>query len=439
MEMVNSKTAFPKYPAYKDSGVEWLGEVPSNWEVLPLFALTKLKSISNCPELELLSVYLDLGVIRFSDIDAKRTNATSLDLSKYQKVEPGDFVLNNQQAWRGSVGVSNYEGIISPAYIILALSEKLNPSFANYYFRNGAMVSQYLISSKGVGTIQRNLYWPQLRRTYVGIPPKEEQTAIANFLDEKTNKIDQAIAQKEKMIALLKERKQIIIQNAVTKGLDPNVKLKDSGVEWIGEIPEGWEVKRLKFIGNAIIGLTYSPNDVCNEAEGTLVLRSSNLFEGKFKYGEKENVYVKTRISNKLMIKENDILICSRNGSRDLIGKCALASNNDVGVSFGAFTTVFRSNINPYLFNILNSEIFKYLSGMFLTSTINQLTIGNLNSIEVPIPPENERGVIDNYIKELSLKIDNSIIVNQSQIKKLKEYKATLIDSAVTGKIMVSG
>lgn len=438
MEMTKTKATFQKYPAYKDTGVEWLGVVPSNWEVLPLFALTKLKSISNCPDLELLSVYLDLGVIRFSDIDAKRTNATSLDLSKYQKVEPGDFVLNNQQAWRGSVGVSNYEGIVSPAYIILSLSNKLNPSFANYYFRNGAMVSQYLISSKGVGTIQRNLYWPQLRRTYVGIPPTEEQTAIANFLDDKTAKIDRAIAQKEQLIALLKERKQIIIQNAVTKGLDPNVKLKDSGVEWIGEIPEGWVVKKLKYLGNAIIGLTYSPNDVCNEDEGTLVLRSSNLFEGKFKYGEKENVYVKTRISSKLTIKENDILICSRNGSRDLIGKCALASNNDVGVSFGAFTTVFRSNINPYLFNILNSEIFKFLSGMFLTSTINQLTIGNLNSIEVPIPPENERGAIDNYIKDISLKIDNSITVNQTQIEKLKEYKATLIDSAVTGKIKVS-
>jgi len=243
MEMTKTKATFQKYPAYKDSGVEWLGVVPSNWEVLPLFALTKLKSISNCPDLELLSVYLDLGVIRFSDIDAKRTNATSLDLSKYQKVEPGDFVLNNQQAWRGSVGVSNYEGIVSPAYIILSLSHKLNPSFANYYFRNGAMVSQYLISSKGVGTIQRNLYWPQLRRTYVGIPSIEEQAAIATFLDDKTAKIDRAIAQKEQLIALLKERKQIIIQNAVTKGLDPNVKLKDSGVEWIGEIPEHWEVK----------------------------------------------------------------------------------------------------------------------------------------------------------------------------------------------------
>src|SRR5690606_36539638 len=102
---------------------------------------------------------------------------------------------------------------------------------------------QYLISSKGVGTIQRNLYWPQLRRTYVGIPSIEEQAAIATFLDDKTAKIDRAIAQKEQLIALLKERKQIIIQNAVTKGLDPNVKLKDSGVEWIGEIPEHWEVK----------------------------------------------------------------------------------------------------------------------------------------------------------------------------------------------------
>ena len=239
-------TAMQKYKTYKWSGNPFFGDIPSCWDIYPLFKIAKIKSIINKQDEELLSVYLDRGVIKFSDVDEKRTNVTSLDLSKYQFVEKGDFVLNNQQAWRGSVGVSNHIGIVSPAYLVLSLSKEINPKYANYLFRDGSMVSQYLICSKGVGTIQRNLYWPHLRRTIVALPSYIEQTAIANFLDTKTNQIDEAIAIKEQQIALLNERKQILIQQAVTQGLDPTVPMKDSGVEWIGKIPEHWEVIRFK-------------------------------------------------------------------------------------------------------------------------------------------------------------------------------------------------
>ncbi|EJB9911726.1 TPA: restriction endonuclease subunit S [Escherichia coli] len=429
----------PKYEAYKDSGVEWIGAIPVHWNSFPLCAKSKLKSISNNENEELLSVYLDKGVIKFDDVDAKRTNTTSSDLTKYQLVDPGDFVLNNQQAWRGSVGVSDYRGIVSPAYLVLSLSEDIVPRFGNYLFRDGAMVANYLVSSKGVGTIQRNLYWPQLKRALVFLPPTEEQLLIACFLDKKTALIDEAISIKEQQISLLKERKQIIIQQAVTQGLDPNVPMKDSGVDWIGKIPAHWDVKRLKYLGKSIIGLTYSPNDLSDEKGGTLVARSSNLYEGKFKYGEKENVYVNCFIPEHLKLKKGDILICSRNGSRDLIGKCAFVSDADEGNSFGAFTTVFRSKYNEYLFCILNSDVFKMLSGTFLTSTINQLTVGNLNSIFVPFPPsKNERDGIITYINRLNGDVERAIEYQKIQIEKLKEYKTTLINSAVTGKIKIT-
>ena len=124
-----------KYESYKDSGIDWLGEVPASWKCFPLCAKSKLKSIANHQDEELLSVYLDRGVIKFDDVEAKRTNATSTDLRKYQLVEPGDFVLNNQQAWRGSVGVSEHRGIVSPAYLILSLSEDISPRYGNYLFR----------------------------------------------------------------------------------------------------------------------------------------------------------------------------------------------------------------------------------------------------------------------------------------------------------------
>ena len=200
----------------KDSGIDWIGQIPAHWEVRPLTAEAKLKSVANRSELELLSVYLDRGVVKFSDVDEKRTNATSLDLSNYQHVLPGDLVLNNQQAWRGSVGVSFHEGIVSPAYIILNLSKRWDAAFANLFFRSGPMVSQYLVASKGVGTIQRNLYWPKLKRAYVTVPPFEEQREITRHVQEQCEKIDGGIQVKNDQITALKEYKTSLINAAVT-------------------------------------------------------------------------------------------------------------------------------------------------------------------------------------------------------------------------------
>ncbi|MEH6505979.1 MAG: restriction endonuclease subunit S [Sulfitobacter litoralis] len=200
----------------KDSGIDWIGKIPAHWEVKPLTAEAKLKSVANRPELELLSVYLDRGVVKFSDVDEKRTNATSLDLSNYQHVLRGDLVLNNQQAWRGSVGVSFHEGIVSPAYIILKLSSRWDADFANLFFRSGPMVSQYLVASKGVGTIQRNLYWPKLKRANVTIPPIEEQRDITRHVQAQCEKIDAGIQTKDGQIATLKEYKTSLINAAVT-------------------------------------------------------------------------------------------------------------------------------------------------------------------------------------------------------------------------------
>ena len=192
----------------------------------------------------MLSVYLNLGVIKFSDVNEKRTNPTSEDLSNYQAVDPGDFVLNNQQAWRGSVGVSELQGIVSPAYLVLSLNSKFDPRFANLLFRDTAMVGQYVICSKGVGTIQRNLYWPHLKGTLTLVPPLAEQRGIVRYLDHVDRRIRRYIETKEKLIGLLQEEKQAIVNRVVTRGLDPNVRLKPSGVEWLGDVPAHWEVSR---------------------------------------------------------------------------------------------------------------------------------------------------------------------------------------------------
>ena len=431
-------TAMPKYDSYKSSGYEWIGDIPTSWDLTKLGACLTPVSTKNRADLPLLSITRELGVIeRDTEDQDSNHNFIPDDLSGYKVIEAGQFGMNKMKAWQGSYGVSKYTGIVSPAYYVFKFEQDIDPDFFHWAIRSHLYISFFASASDGVRVGQWDLSKGRMKEIPFVFPEKKIQTAIANFLDEKTTKIDEAIAIKEKQIELLKERKQIIIQQAVTQGLDPTVPMKDSGVEWIGKIPAHWDVKKLKYLGKSIIGLTYSPSDLCEEGDGVLVARSSNLIEGKFKYGENENVYVNCRIPSHLLLRKGDILICSRNGSRDLIGKCAYVSNMDEGNSFGAFTTVFRSNLNSYLFYILNSDIFKILSGSFLTSTINQLTINNLNSIAVPLPPFNERQPIIDYISDVSGRCDKSIELLLKQIEKLKEYKTTLINSAVTGKIKV--
>jgi type I restriction enzyme S subunit len=209
-----------------------------------------------------LSVYLGRGVIPFSAVAEKRTNPTSDDLSRYQAVEPGDFVLNNQQAWRGSVGISRYNGIVSPAYLVLILNGRVDQEFADRLFSDRGMVTQYLVSSRGVGSIQRNLYWPHLKRVATLVPPASEQAAIVRFLDHADARTRRCIVAKQKLIKLLGEEKQAIIHRAVTRGLDPNVRLKPSSVEWLGQIPEHWDVRRVKQISHILRGkFTHRPRN----------------------------------------------------------------------------------------------------------------------------------------------------------------------------------
>ena len=204
----------------KYSGVKWLGDIPQRWYTVPLYAIAQVKSINNCIELPLMSVYLDAGVVPFVEREEKRTNATSKDLTNYQRVDPGDFVLNNQQAWRGSVGVSFHSGIVSPAYIVLSLNNTLDSHYANYLFRSRCMVDQYLVISRGVGSIQRNLYWSALKRVVVPIPSKKEQMEIVEYLDGLNNKFDATIKKLTEEVAVLEEYKNKIIADTVTGKID---------------------------------------------------------------------------------------------------------------------------------------------------------------------------------------------------------------------------
>lgn len=424
-----------RYESYKDSGVEWLGEVPSHWESFPLFVQAKISSITNHIDKELLSVYLDRGVVRFSDVDEKRTNVTSLDLSKYQLVRKGNLVLNNQQAWRGSVGVSSYEGIVSPAYLILELSNKFDPHYANYLFRNGSMVSHYLIASKGVGTIQRNLYWGNLRRTPIFIPPLSEQQKIAQFLDDKTAKIDQAVDLAEKQIALLKEHKQILIQNAVTRGLNPDVPLKDSCVEWIGQVPEHWEVKKITHIfPNIGSGTTPNSSDPSFYEGNINWLQTGDLTDGYIYKTSKTITHKALQAYSTLKIYPKNSLVIAMYGAT--IGKVGLLQ---IETTTNQACCVLSAALNiemKYIFYLFQG-IKESLVAMSYGGGQPNISQEKIKSLKLPFPNSSEQEQIADYLDKQTAKIDQAIALKIAHIEKLKEYKSVLINDVVTGKVRV--
>ena len=187
-----------RYEKYKPTGIQWLPEIPEHWKVQRFGSLFKRKVVANDPSKELLSVFLDRGVIKASESD-KRTHQASDDLSKYQLVEPTDFVMNNQQAWRGSVGVSNFIGIISPAYHLFAMPSCYNPHYANYLLRDRVMVNLYDMSSKGVGSIQRTLNFNWLNNGKCILPSITEQNKIVAYLNKRITLIENCKCQRERV------------------------------------------------------------------------------------------------------------------------------------------------------------------------------------------------------------------------------------------------
>lgn len=213
--------------------------------------------------------------------------------------------------------------------------------------------------------------------------------------------------------------------------MTPYPKYKPSGIEWIGDIPEHWEVKRLKYSGESIIGITYSPEDVVNEGDGILVLRSSNIQNGSLAF--EDCVYVNKEVKDKYITKEGDILLCARNGSAHLVGKSAYITKETAGDTFGAFMSIVRSELGKYLFHFFNSQIFTAQTGLFSTSTINQLTADTLNNMFISFPKnKDEQAAIANYLDAKTAAIDELIAAKQKLIELYEEEKTALINHAVT-------
>ncbi|MCO6148948.1 restriction endonuclease subunit S [Flavobacterium sp. NRK1] len=407
------------YSGYKDSGVEWLGEIPEHWECIRMKHLFKDHSEKNKPNEELLSVTQNQGVVPRSWVE-NRMVMPSGALESFKFIKKGDFAIS-LRSFEGGLEYCYHDGIISPAYTVLKTKRKIADNYYKYLFKSFSFISELQTSIVGIRE-GKNISYPELSYSFLPVPVLEEQTAIANFLDEKTAKINQAIAIKEQQIALLKERKQIIIRDAVTKGLDKKVKYKDSRVEWIGEIPEHWEVKRLKYI---------------------LKIRNTKILSknSDFKYVGMENIqsqsgkYIETLsdvegLSN--YFEKGDILFGKL---RPYLAKVYLAKFE--GICSTEFIVYYSPFNNFYQKVLLSNDFINFVDSSTYGAKMPRANAEWIGNIFLPYPTIVEQQAIVSHIETQSSKIDEVVSIKEQEIEKLKEYKMSLIDSVVTGKVKV--
>lgn len=411
--MVEVENKIKRYEKYKDSRVEWLGEIPKHWELRRIkYLFNEINERSDNGDEDLLSVSQYTGVTNKSyKVEAGGMLTNAMTLEGYKKVKKGDLVSNIMLAWNGSLGFSPFDGITSPAYSIYRIYGENHNRYFHYLLRTELYKAEFKRNSSGVIESRLRLYTDDFFNILSILPPLPEQTKIAQFLDDKTTKIDDAIAIKQQQINLLKERKQILIHKAVTRGLDDSVTLKDSGVEWIGVIPAHWAVKRLKHCLTINNGSDYKH---IQTDEGYPVIGSG----GQFAYAS-DYMY------------DGEVVFLGRKGTID---KPLYFKGKFWAVDTMFYANAKNGNIVKFLYYVATTLPFSYYS---TATALPSMTQSDLNNHPISLPSIEEQHKILDYIETASQKIETAISLKQQEIDKLKEYKRSLINSVVTGKLKV--
>lgn len=427
-----------RYDSYKDSGVEWLEDVPSHWELKRLKQLFVEKKHKQ-------NLSLNCGAISFGKViekdDDKVTEATK---RSYQEVLKGEFLINplnlNYDLISLRIALSEIDVVVSAGYIVLKAKQIINKKYFSYLLHRYDVAYMKLLGSG----VRQTINYGHISDSILVAPPLSEQQKIAQFLDDKTAKIDQAVDLAEKQIALLKEHKQILIQNAVTRGLNPDVPLKDSGVEWIGQVPEHWDVKRFRNLFDFGKGLSITKENLQDEG-----IPCVNYGEIHSKYGfevipERDAlkcVDSKYLVFNNSMLNKGDFVFADT--SEDIEGSGNFTYlNSSTRIFAGYHTVITRLKITAihryiaYYFDSLSfrNQIRNKVKGVKVFSITQSILKGTF----VLLPNLKEQQKIADYLDTQTAKIDQAIALKTAHIEKLKEYKSVLINDVVTGKVRVS-
>jgi type I restriction enzyme S subunit len=423
--------AWPTYDSYKDSGVEWIGDVPASWSVERGKWLFVKKDRPVRPEDEIVTCFRD-GQVTLRNNRRTEGFTNALKEHGYQGIRKGDLVIHAMDAFAGAIGVSDSDGKSTPVYSACVPREPdtVDPYFYAYYMRHIALSGLLVSLAKGIRERSTDFRYNDFADLQLAVPSLPEQRAIAAFLDEKCAKVDEAVRIKEEQIALLRERRQILIQQAVTRGLNPAAPMKDSGIDWIGQIPAHWEQlanKHIFRLRKTLVGKRSSEYELLSLTLRGIIKRDMENPEGKFP----------AEFDTYQEVSPGDFVFCHFDVEET---PRTVGLSEFFGMITGAYTVYsVADGVDPrfLLHFYICADTDKKMRSLYkgLRNTIPKDVFG---AFKTPLPPIEEQREIVAHIDEASRKIEDAIAIKEEQIAALKEYKTSLINAAVTGKIKVA-
>jgi type I restriction enzyme S subunit len=424
------------YPEYRESGQPFLGNIPAHWNLFRNGRLFSQRNETGFGELPILEVSLKTGV-RVRDMENPNRKQMMSDRDKYKRAARGDIAYNMMRMWQGAVGVAPVDGLVSPAYVVARPFPGVDCRYFNYLFRTPSYMSEVDAYSRGIVKDRNRLYWQDFKRMPSPVPPIDEQRRIGGFLDAFDKNVRRFVRNKRRLIELLREQMQNVINRAVTRGLDPDVTLRPSGVEWLGDIPEHWEVRKLKFVSRLIVG------------GATPASGQSDLWDGGIVWITPKDVSKSERLrSSDRTLTSSGVASCSTvivppgsviMTSRAPVGNVSLAEV-ELCTNQGckAFVPDERFLLSEYIFSLL-----KAMQPMFQRmangTTFLEISTGTFKNIKIPLPAKAEQEQILSHIQEVTASIDHAVSRAEREIELMREYRTRLISDVVTGKVDVRG
>jgi type I restriction enzyme S subunit len=415
----------------------WKTKIPKRWQLVPNRGLFTERNVKNCPDYQPLTVTIKSGVSRQADYLETSTKKDNSNENKdnYKLVRPGDLAYNKMRMWQGAVGVSNYEGIVSPAYIVIRPKVNLVSKFFHYLFRTKEYTVESYRHSYGISSDQLSLRFEDFKTILTPLPPLQEQQAIVRFLDQKLAKIDEYIRKKERMIELLKEQKTSLINEAVTQGLDPNVTMKDSNLDWINNIPKHWSIVKTIHYYDIRLGKMLQPEPIKESDFKVMYAKAIHVTWNSVHTDNLPEMWVSKEELTKYRIIDGDLLVCEggEGGRASVVEKppedCIIQN------ALHRVRTKKNANLEFLKYILFALKASKKLELLSDKATIGHFTYQKFSNLKIPFPPKKEQDEIVNYIRAKTDKIDKISNSLSNQINKMKEYRQSLISEAVTGKI----
>ncbi len=412
----------------KDSGIPWIGEIPEGWSIDTIGNLYALRNEKVSDK-----DYPPLSVTKQGIVPQLETAAKTDDGDNRKLVKVGDFAINSRSDRRGSCGISAYDGSVSLINTVITPREQMNPCFYNWLFHSELFADEFYKWGHGIVDDLWTTRWQEMKRIGIVTPPLADQHLIATFLDKKCSEIDSLIDLQEQMIEELKAYKQSVITEAVTKGLNPNVPMKDSGIEWIGQIPEHWEVSRVGLHYEIILGKMLCDKPIENGFLLPYFCAANVHFEGISTTNLKQMWYNLEEL-NKYRVCVGDLLVVEGGAGA---GGCAMVKYIEENICIQNSIMIVRSkhHCNRFLRYLVESLIKRdYVDFVCNKATIPHFTKDKLANVPYAFPKLTEQQAIANYLDEKCADIDSLIQTKLSKIDSLKEYKKSVIYEYVTGK-----